>query len=1426
MLRILFFSLLFAMSWAVGYSQEICDNGIDDDQDGLIDLNDVIDCNCNGIINETSVIPNGSFEDHSCCPSGISQLVCADTWIQASEPTSDYWHTCGATSPTTVPPPPTPLPDGDGYVGFLNGTGSSSETDYKEYVGSCLTSPLLAGTSYTFNFYMATGNNNTYPIDLHIYGTNNCGNLPFGPPLLTAGCPTNYAGWVDLGFTPVAPNNIAWNTYSVTFTPAQDIYAIAIGPNCIPTGFGQDVSWYYYYLDGLHLSATEADTVTITTEELGDWCTNDLQLIAHSDSIDGTYQWYLDGVALVGETDTILNVSSGGYPSGTYTFRQTIGTECETIDHVISVGSLVADFTFNNACFYESIPFTDNSTIAGGTITNWDWDFGDGNTSSIQHPSHTYTNAGTYMVTLTITGSGGCSTSLQQSITAYPQPQVAFTFADACINTGVAFTDQSTITAPDNLNSWTWNFGDGNTSSQQQPSHTYGINGTFDVQLLVISNNGCIDSLVQPIAIHPQPVAIFTATDDCIVATTSFTDLSTTSSGTINNWQWDFGDGNTSSLQHPNHLYTNDGTYNVTLIVSNDLGCSDTTTQVLNRFLIPTANFTVADECVYDVLSFTDNSTGNISTWEWDFGDGNTSNQQSPNHQYATAGNYNVQLIVTTVNNCADTLEQTVEAYPAPSAQFTNTLGNPCFIDSVNFIDISTIDAPGQINAWTWDFGNGNTTNMQHPTHHYTTSGTFDVTLIVSSNQGCTDTIIQQINSFPAPIASFTVNADCWYNALVFNDNSSVVNGTITNWEWDFGDGNTSNQQSPNHQYATAGSYTVQLVVTSNNGCSDTIQQSVETYPQPNVSFIANDTCVFQQVGFTDLSTIPTPYSISNWWWDFGDGNASFQPNPVHSYGADGTYQVELLVASNQGCVDSITIPITIHPQPQTAFSVMDDCLYNAAVFTDQSTMSTGSIVNWEWDFGDGNQSNQPSPTHPYSNANTYNVQLITTSNYGCSDTLVQSTTRHPIPVANFSANNVCLYDEVQFNDNSSVNGPDFINTWVWNFDDGSPLATSQNEVHQYAVEGSYDVQLIISSNNGCTSDTSLTVTVYPVPNANFLASDVCINASPNSFTDLSTISTGSINSWLWDFGDGGSSMLQNPSYDYATAGQYNTTLVVTSDMGCSDTVVSAVNVWAKPNANFTATTRFGCSPICVDFIDNTFSSSAIVSWEWDFGNGNFSDETDPTACYENLSNTNEALFDIQLIVVNDNGCYDTIVAEDHIAVWPNPKADFYAEPPITNVLDPAIQFVNTSIGGDTYDWNFGDGEFDTVFEPLHLYSDSGLYTITLITTNQYGCTHAHSDIVKIEPVITAYIPNAFTPDGDGINDLFFIHGYGIVEEDFHFMIFDRWGELVYSTSSFIPWDGTNRGTSAQIDVYVYKVQYKDVFGQLHEQTGHVSLLR
>ena len=389
----------------------------------------------------------------------------------------------------------------------------------------------------------------------------------------------------------------------------------------------------------------------------------------------------------------------------------------------------------------------------------------------------------------------------------------------------VTFTDLSIANAA-SITSWNWSFGDGGTSTAQHPVYTYATFGTYNVTLIVTNSNGCIDSVTLPVVVPEMPIADFTADTACAGMPTQFTDLSISNSSPITGWDWDFGDGGTSTVQNPIYNYTTAGTYTVTLIVTTGAGCTDTVQHDVLVQPNPVADFTTTPVCDGDSMCFTDLSQHNatsITSWSWDFGDGQSSTAQNPCHLYTTFGIYNVILTVTNDLGCTDDTTIAVEVYPNPVADFSYVAD--CEYE-VTFTDLSIANA-ASITSWNWSFGDGGTSTAQHPVYTYATFGTYNVTLIVTNSNGCVDSVTLPVVVPEMPIADFTADTACAGMPTQFTDLSISNSSTITGWDWDFGDGGSSNVQHPVYTYSTAGTYTVTLIVTAANNCTGSVQRNV-----------------------------------------------------------------------------------------------------------------------------------------------------------------------------------------------------------------------------------------------------------------------------------------------------------------------------------------------------------------------------------------------------------------------------------------------------------------------------------------------------------------------------------------------------------------------------------------------------------------------
>ncbi|MBL0343146.1 MAG: PKD domain-containing protein [Bacteroidetes bacterium] len=1033
--------------------------------------------------------------------------------------------------------------------------------------------------------------------------------------------------------------------------------------------------------------------------------------------------------------------------------------------------------------------------------------------------SQTITVGSVGAYTVTITDNTGCSASFANNIIVNPVPSLSFVTSPTCEGGSTAFTNNSTL-SQGNITSWIWSFGDGNTSNLINPSNTFPGSGNYNVTLSATTGMGCSTSFNQQVIVEPMPIAFFNNNTACAGSSTNFIDGSIISNGSLASWSWDFGDGNSSSLQSPSYTYANPGLYTVTMIVASVNGCSDTITQQVAIYESPIAQFATANVCEGNSVNFINASSitnGSITGYQWNFGDGNNSTAVDPTHLYASAGTYNVTLTVNSDLGCSATATQSVVIYSNPVAAFTST--SVCNEITTQFTSNNTVNG-STITGVFWDFGDGGSSNLTDPGHLFASNGSYQVYMVATSDQGCIDTAFSQVVVHPVPTADFISGDACLNNAVTLSDQSSISSGTVSNWNWTFGDGTTSTNQNPVHNYSSYGSFNVQLVATSDNGCVDTTNGVVNVFPLPTANFTKADVCQGTVSEFYNLSQIPGGGMISCS-WNFGDGTTSVDQNPQHVYANPGTYLVTMIATSQNGCTDTISQSVIIHEPPAAAFQFVNACDGTPVSFTDVSTSFDGPITSWNWNFGDGTVSVSNDPYHSFPASGTYAVTLEVATIYGCTAIVTDSVSVYSLPIPVISSVANCIYDPVTFNNITAV-GDTTIYQYLWNFGDGN-TSVIQDPNHLYASAGSYNVSLVMTNGNGCSATASTMVDLSPAPDADFNFTDACAETGVQ-FNNTSTISSGTIASYIWNFGDSSAtSGTVNPIHTYDSSGVYTIMLIAISDNGCVDTTIQQITVFPIPVSNFSYSQAEGCGPLTVSFTDSSFiSAGTIVSWNWDFGNGETSQLQNPSTVY-----TTGGTYSVSLTVTSSMGCVQTFTQNNIITIYPGPDANFTADPYEASILHPVINFNNLSSGATSYSWTFGDGTGTSLFEPMHTYPDTGTYSVTLLVINSYGCIDTITQLVHIVPEFVMYVPNAFTPNSDGINDFFTIAGIGIKEVVIN--IFDRWGENVYTTSNLAKgWDGTvqkDNGT-AQQDVYVYDIRVKDVFGKTHQQYGRVTLVR
>ena len=692
------------------------------------------------------------------------------------------------------------------------------------------------------------------------------------------------------------------------------------------------------------------------------------------------------------------------------------------------------------------------------------------------------------------------------------------------------------------------------------------------------------------------------------------------------------------------------------------------------------ADFSVSPACLKglgDVATFTNNSSPIIHNrmysffaaygygdlaYDWDFGDGDMAgNVKDTSHQYTTGpAPWTVTLTdsVRGWNNDICVADTSISIGLAPMADYVYSVVNN---------DVTFTDSSSNADTWAWDFGDGNNSSSQNPMHTYAAAGTYTVCLIASNS--CTaDTICDTVTVVcTPPTAGFTWTAPNTDYEAMFTNTST---GTSGEWAWDFGDASpVDSTNAPSHTYSANGKYNACLI--ASNACGrDTICDSVEVACVAPVAGFSWKTASLKAM-FTDTSK-----GATSWSWDFGDANTSTVQNPSNLYAADGKYEVTLIVMNGCGTdtvADSVQVTCVA---PTGGFSFTTDDW--EATFTDTS-MYADTV---KWDFGDGNTSLLPNPMNTYTASGDYTVTQIVINACG-SDTIIDTVT-----VSCGAIGAAFTYMDqgnlmVDFADSSTGSNN---NSWSWDFGDAN-TSTNQNPSHTYAAGGTYNVCLIVAS--ACDADTVCkSVKICPMPIAGFTFTTA--DTAMASFTDASTNAT----SWAWNFDDGNSSTVQNPSHKYTNVnGTYTVCLIATNSCG-SDTICKSVTIAClMPVANFTITTGGGTQPNYG--VTSNLSSGPITSWKWEDGDGGTSTSIWAPQLEYAIANGGSGLgtYNVCLTVTNSCGsdklCKNftfTAVGIEEIehlvgTVYPNPSSsEIFVDLSTTANMDVTI-YINDMLG-------------------------------------------------------------------------------------------------------------------------------------------------
>jgi gliding motility-associated-like protein len=1010
-------------------------------------------------------------------------------------------------------------------------------------------------------------------------------------------------------------------------------------------------------------------------------------------------------------------------------------------------------------------------------------------------------------------------------------PTVIASSPTICGQTGI------TLTAPAGAATYSWATvpagGSGIVSGGSSQVVTVNQPGRYIVTMTTFGNNPCTYSIDTIIPGNPQgPTANFSTTPTCIGSPTQFTDLSTP---LITGWAWDFTSSGTtqSGIQNPAYTYPAAGTYPVKLSIVSGSCSADTT---LNVVVLPAPNspFTVTGPVCANVnstITYTGTAPGG-STYAWNFAGGTVASGSGVGPyqvNWANGGTQNVTLVVTS-GTCPSPLTTepvVVNAYPVLTITPDTGL---CIGSSI------TLNATGAT-TYTW-MPTAALTGANNTASVIATPASTTTYSVTGTTNNCSSTANTIVTVYPIPTSAFSVVTPVCVSQnsqLTYTGNSP----STATYAWNFNGGTASpggTVQGPQQVYwSTSGTQTVSLQV-SQFGCTSPITtNTIVVNPNPTSSFTAESPVC---LGFP--STIvytgdgaPTASYI----WNFVNGTIATTPGSDSIscvWNTAGTKYLTLQV-TQAGCPSPVTtVPVVVHPIPTANFTVTSPLCSNAGgTITYIGTSSIAASFAWTYAGGHLVSGNGKGPLNvSWTNSLTVPITehvMLTVTDSGCvspPDTL--PVTINPIPISN--AGNDVAYCSGSSAPLGTTSLPGYAYSWsptagLNNPNVSNPTVSLTNDSSNIILKQPYQV---ITTSLNCTSSDNAVVTVNPIPIALFTPPNSrCLKNNDLAFTALGSYLNSA--NFLWNFGPGAipdSSVFPNQTVIYGSPGAKGVSLtIIQTSTNCSNTFTDTVNIYPEPFVSFKADTLRGCENFDVCF-NNYSVSPGSSSYLWEFGDGEATNDSAPCHIYNF-----PGVYTVYLKITSDEGCEHDTTMPNLITVIADPVAKFLPSASIIQQPQSEIDFTNLSYNAVRYNWSFSTvGVNDdtigssTNFNTQFNFIQYGLYNILLTAYNSLNCQDTSLQSVIVTPPQNIFVPNVFTPNGDGKNDLVYPYsqeGVTILS----FRIFDRSGEKVHD--GLYPWDGTFKGKPCMPAVYVYEAEFKQVDGAENiYKKGSITLVR
>lgn len=878
--------------------------------------------------------------------------------------------------------------------------------------------------------------------------------------------------------------------------------------------------------------------------------------------------------------------------------------------------------------------------------------------------------------------------------------------------------------------------------------------------------------------------------------------------------------------------------YEIKLVIFTANGCIDSTQEkvFISDVPVAVAGVTKYDSCYgRDRFRFNNGSytnLGKITRLKWMFGDGDTSAKLQAFKSYKDSGTYNVRLIAFSETGCFDTSDAIkVTVYPTPRAGILIADSAICLKNSFfDFRNGSAPDSRPMQYLWNWGDGTGSTYENPGLIQYYDT-GTFHIRFTASFKQtACGDTAYRNVTVIRDPVAAIIVDSSNFClnkNYYAFTSTSKQYGKSVPTLTWYWGDGNSTIGNSPiTHRYTAAGTFKVKMVYNAGKGCVDSIQKNVIVYNSPKALFAIVDSNACGNANYFKIANNSTAPGNAKWDWQFGDGTSSTVKNPADkNYATYGSFEILLAVKDPlTGCIDTAERNIKVLKAPSLNISASDSAVCYAAdsfVFTDSTDY--GNLPAYrKWIFEDGTMDTTQRVVRTFLQSGFHNVTFAGGIPGTCADTL--KLTVHvrysdtPI-TASFQIKEKCAPAKVDFIANTKE-GKNWSYTWT-DVNSSKTWLTQNVSGAVYNAMGSFPVTLTAKDDIGCSANAGFDIVIAPQPSVeinNRFADSQCFKGNVFGFNSTLSQATLPVN-YNWNTSPNAYTDSASPNISYSTPGLRTVSLIITDGNNCKDTGMYQIRVY--PNLALTLFADSGCVGETKEIkVSVSPSGINLKSTEW-FQGGALVFSGNPYRF--NLSIP--GIENIWMRTVTENGCVDTSNTVI-IKTFPKPIAKFGIEQQLATGLGVPVIVTDSSVGADQWIWEVDKGVFAYSQNYNYLYPRLGDATVRLIVLNNAGCADTATKKITLLSNEYGWIPGAFSPDGNGTNDVFKIEGLSAVSK-FEMVVYNRWGELLFKTNDpNSGWDGNYLNKPAPSGVYAYRINLIFYTGKKQVLTGEVTLLR